>query len=179
MVDSQARTHFYRVRNRAMLMVLLDGALRVGELMGARRDLLREDGSLTVVGKGGKEREVALAAETVSQVNDYLDIRTDSSQFLFASKDGKPISYYAIKSLFHRLRKANPEAFSGVRLSAHTLRHTSATLRRIVGMSEGDLQTFLGHSNPEMTRHYSVMALENAAKESARRTSPMRDLMGV
>ena len=86
------------------------------------------------------------------------------------------MTYYCVKSLFHRWKKAAPTAFQGVRLSAHTLRHTSATLRRVAGIPEGDLQTFLGHSTPEMTRHYSAFALSKAANTAAIRTSPIQAL---
>ena len=47
------------------------------------------------------------------------------------------------------------------------------TMRRIAGMSEGDLQTFLGHSSPVMTRHYSQFALARSANQATIRTSPI------
>jgi len=179
LIQSEARNSFLRARNRAIFLLLLDGALRVGELIGAQRNGLGDAGILRVMGKGDKEREVSLSDETLRSIEDYLKHRVDDCQFLFVSGKGGPLSYYAIKSLFHRLRKVSPEVFSGVRLSAHTLRHTSATLRRRAGMSEGDLQTYLGHSSPEMTRHYSNLALSEAANVAARRTSPIRNLLDV
>ena len=137
---------------------------------------LGEDGILRVSGKGAKEREVVLAARTVMAIQDFHALRTDISPFLFVTEDGTQLTYHGVKSLFQRWRNAAPTAFQGVRLSAHTLRHTSATMRRMAGMSEGDLQTFLGHASHAMTRHYSAFALSKSANIAARQTSPV-DIM--
>lgn len=169
-------TPILKARNKAMLYALVDGALRIGELLNAMKVHLAPDGTLRVFGKGAKEREVALSPRTLAAVREYLALRQDATPFLFVAEDGKQLAYDAIKSLFHRWKKAAPTAFLGVRLSAHTLRHTSATMRRMAGMSEGDLQTFLGHSSPVMTRHYSAFALSKSANVAALRTSPITSL---
>ena len=103
-------------------------------------------------------------------------MRLDTSGQLFVSEVGENLGYEAIKSLFHRWKAADPETFKNVRLSAHTLRHTSATFRRLAGMSEGDLQTYLGHATSQMTRHYSAAALARSANNAARQTSPVLEL---
>tara|TARA_B100001013_G_scaffold88460_1_gene48999 strand:+ start:2413 stop:3234 length:822 start_codon:yes stop_codon:yes gene_type:complete len=172
-----APTPELKARSRAMLYVLLDGALRISELMNAMKHHLGEEGMLRVYGKGAKEREVALASKTLTTIQDYQDVREDKSPFLFVTEDGEQLAYAGVKSLFQRWRKADPPAFQGVRLSAHTLRHTSATMRRVAGMSEGDLQTFLGHSTPSMTRHYSAFALSTSANKAAKKTSPIEGLL--
>ena len=134
---------------------------------------LKQDGLLRVFGKGAKEREVALASRTVTAIQEYHALRNDESPFLLVTEDGNQLAYEGVKSLFQRWRDAAPTAFQDVRLSAHTLRHTSATMRRMAGMSEGDLQTFLGHATPAMTRHYSAFALSTSANVAARQTSPV------
>ena len=171
--ESRAPTATLKARSRAMLYTLLDGALRISELMNALTIHLKQDGLLRVFGKGAKEREVALAPRTVTAIQEYHTLRNDESPFLFVTEDGNQLAYEGVKSLFHRWRDGAPAAFQGVRLSAHTLRHTSATMRRLAGMSEGDLQTFLGHTTAAMTRHYSVFALSRSANGAARRTSPV------
>jgi site-specific recombinase XerD len=171
-----AASPIIRARNRALLYVLIDGALRISEALGATKYQLGEDGILRVIGKGQKEREVALAPRTFEAIAEYMLLRSDRSPMLIVTEHGQPLKYSGAKMLFRRWREAAPEAFRGVRLSAHTLRHTSATMRRIAGMSEGDLQTFLGHATPAMTRHYSAFALSRAANTAARRTSPIESL---
>ncbi|MFC1935841.1 tyrosine-type recombinase/integrase [Chloroflexota bacterium] len=169
-------TAVLKARHKAMIYVLIDGALRISELMNALKQHLGADDILRVFGKGAKEREVALSGRTVAIIQEYLALRDDRSPFLFVSEEGRQLTYEGVKSLFHRWKKAAPGVFQGVRLSAHTLRHTSATMRRIAGMSEGDLQTFLGHSSPVMTRHYSAFALSRSANQAALRTSPVERL---
>ena len=168
-------TPLLKFRHKAMIYVLLDGALRISELMNALKQDLAPDGVLRVFGKGAKEREVAPSSVTLTAAQRYTALRCDESPFLFTTEEGTQLMYEGIKSLFHRWRQAAPAAFQGVRLSAHTLRHTSATMRRIAGMSEGDLQTFLGHSSPVMTRHYSAFALSRSANAAALRTSPVNE----
>jgi len=171
--DQHSPIPLLRARNKAMLYLLLDGALRIGELLNARRADLNAEEMLRVLGKGAKEREAALSDETLGVVRAYLAQRTDASPCLIATERGRQMNYDGVKSLFQRWKSAGGEAFTGVRLSPHTLRHTSATMRRTAGMSEGDLQTFLGHATPAMTRHYSAFALAKAANVAARRTSPV------
>lgn len=173
LVDTLAPTAFLRSRNKAVVYLLLDGALRIGELLGANRDDLHDDGALRVIGKGAKEREVSLSSESLAAVREYLALRKDKCPRLIVADDGQPITYDGVKDLFHYWKQESNGQFTGVRLSAHTLRHTSATMRRMAGMSEGDLQTFLGHATPAMTRHYSQFALAKAANAAAVRTSPM------
>ena len=173
---AETPSNILKARNKAMLYILLDGALRISELLTATRYQLADDGILRVNGKGNKEREVALAPGTLQVLGEYMALRQDTSPFLIVTEDGRPMDYEGVKSMFQRWRRAAPGAFQGVRLSAHTLRHTSATMRRIAGMSEGDLQTFLGHSSPVMTRHYSAFALARSANAAALRTSPVEAL---
>ena len=173
LAQDTAPTQIIAFRNRAMLLTLIDGALRAGELISARKDDLSIDGSLVVNGKGAKTRQVALSKATVAAINNYLARRSGGSGHLFVNDSGSKLGYEAIKSLFHRWKKADPHYFNNIRLSAHTLRHTSATMRRLAGMSEGDLQTYLGHATSVMTRHYSEAALARSANSVARQTSPV------
>ncbi len=176
LAEDTAPSQLIASRNRAMLLTLIDGALRAGELISARKDDLSIDGSLVVHGKGAKSRQVALSEVTVTAINNYLARRSGGSDHLFVSDSGSRLGYEAIKSLFHRWKKADPHYFNNIRLSAHTLRHTSATMRRLAGMSEGDLQTYLGHATSAMTRHYSESALARSANVVARKTSPIEGL---
>ena len=176
LAETTASSPLIASRNRAMLLILIDGALRVGEMLSARKNDLSIEGSLTVYGKGAKTRQVALSDTTISAIRNYLEMRLDVSGEVFVSEDGSKLGYEAIKSLFHRWKASEPAAFNDVRLSAHTLRHTSATMRRLAGMSEGDLQTYLGHATSAMTRHYSEAALASSANLAARKTSPVIEL---
>jgi len=83
--DSYAPTEPLKARNRMLLYVLLDGALRISELLTATRYQLGEDGILRVMGKGGKEREVALSPKTLDAIAAYMALRTDRSPYLLVT----------------------------------------------------------------------------------------------
>ena len=100
--ENTASSPLISSRNRAMLMTLIDGALRIGELLTARKADLSIDGTLVVYGKGAKTRQVALSEKTVIAIDDYLMKHSDDAKQLFVSETGKRLGYEAIKSLFHR-----------------------------------------------------------------------------
>ncbi|MFQ5873367.1 MAG: tyrosine-type recombinase/integrase, partial [Dehalococcoidia bacterium] len=61
-------------RNYAIILTLLDTALRVSELTGVKMDdLWLDDGLLKVMGKGGKERHVPIGAEVQRILWHYIN----------------------------------------------------------------------------------------------------------
>ena len=118
LAEDTAPSQIIASRNRAMLLTLIDGALRAGELISACKDDLSIDGSLVVHGKGAKTRQVALSEGTVAAINNYLASRSGDSDYLFVNDSGSRLGYEAIKSLFHRWKKADPHYFNNIRLSA-------------------------------------------------------------
>ena len=186
-VDSLDVTPILKARHKATIYVLLDGALRISELMNALKQHLNGDGILTVYGKGAKEREVALSGRTVAAIQEYFALRDDRSPFLFVTEEGKQLTYEGVKSLFHRWRKTAPTAFQGVRLSAHIRRGGLADVPGpsvtcpppCVGSQacqRGTCRRSWAHSSPVMTRHYSQFALARTANAAAVRTSPVEAL---
>ncbi len=62
------------VRNRAILWLLYDTGIRVSELINLRLDDLdRKKGVVTVIGKGSKERRIALGQNCLRNLCYYLD----------------------------------------------------------------------------------------------------------
>ena len=62
------------VRNRAILWLLYDTGVRVSELTNLRvGDLDRKKGVITVMGKGSKERRIALGQNCLRNLSYYLD----------------------------------------------------------------------------------------------------------
>lgn len=61
-------------RNYLMILFLIDGGLRIGELCGIKpNDIDLGEGVLRVLGKGSKEREVVLSDRVRNAVREYLD----------------------------------------------------------------------------------------------------------
>lgn len=142
------------VRHRAVLALLADLGLRVGEVVGLDvTDLGWERGHRTVrfVGKGGRPRRRALTPGAQAAVDAYLGGRTDGP--LFVTSTGGRIDRHAVFKLVRRLaREAGIAGWE--RLSPHSLRHAFATAARAEGVPLEDVQDAMGHADPRTTRRY-------------------------
>jgi site-specific recombinase XerD len=142
------------VRHRAVLALLADLGLRVGELVGLDvADIGWERGHRCVrfVGKGGKLRRRALTPAAAAAVDEYLGARTDGPLFVTAS--GARMDRHAVFRLVRRV--ARDAGIAGwERLSPHSLRHAFATTARAEGVPLEDVQDAMGHADPRTTRRY-------------------------
>ncbi|MCW2641059.1 MAG: site-specific recombinase phage integrase family [Dactylosporangium sp.] len=144
-------------RHRAMLTLLADLGLRVGELVGLDvADLGQERGHRTIrfVGKGGKPRRRALAPGTAAVLDTYLAVRPGPAVGpLFVTGSGARVGQPAVFRLVRRLaRTAGIPAWAN--LSPHSLRHAFATTARDEGVPLEDVQDAMGHADPRTTRRY-------------------------
>ncbi|HXT00337.1 MAG TPA: tyrosine-type recombinase/integrase [Elusimicrobiota bacterium] len=172
-----ARTS-HGLRDRAMMMLMLDSGLRISELLSleaGRVDWL--NCNAIVMGKGRKERSVPFSAKTAQALLEYAQSRSNSpikSDRLFLGKTGKPICRSKARKLI--LRYGRAAGIEGVRLSPHTLRHTFAVLYIRNGGDSFSLQEILGHSSLEMTRRYVNLASRDVA-EQHKKFSPVNQLL--
>jgi integrase/recombinase XerD len=148
------------LRDRAVLRLLADLGLRVGEVTGLDVDALAHNRgyrTLRYTAKGGKVRERALAAHTLEALDAYLDERGLAAGPLFATRppSGVPgrLDAAAVFRLVRRTARAAGIA-SAERLSPHSLRHAFATNARDLGIALEDVQDALGHADPRTTRRY-------------------------
>jgi len=151
-------------RNLAVLALLADLGLRVGELVSLDlADLGHERGhrSVRFVGKGGRARRRALAVETAAVVDGYLTARAAAERIpvdqlsgaLLVTATGGRLDRHAVFRLVRRLaRDAGLPAWD--RLSPHSLRHAFATTARAEGVPLEDVQDAMGHADPRTTRRY-------------------------
>jgi site-specific recombinase XerD len=143
-------------RNRAILGVLADLGLRVGEVVGLDlADLGEERGhrSVRFVGKGGAARRRALAPGTGAALDAYLAVRGMDPGPLFRTANGARLDRHAVFRLVRRLARAAGIA-GWARLSPHSLRHAFATAARAAGVALEDVQDAMGHADPRTTRRY-------------------------
>ena len=168
----------YGLRDRAMMMLMLDSGLRISELLSldsGRVDWL--NCGVTVMGKGRKERRVPFSAKTGQALLEYAQARSKgqvkSGEF-FLGKTGKPMCRSKARKLL--LRYGRAAGIEGVRISPHTLRHTFAVLYIRNGGDSFSLQEILGHSTLEMTRRYVHLASRDVA-EQHKKFSPVQQLL--
>ena len=135
-------------RDRALILVIMDCGLRLGEVAGLRYSDLR-DGWLTVHGKIGA-RQVPVSPGVSTEL-DAIAI----GHHLW-HRDGEALSFDGVKTAYRRLfRRAG---ILGPKLGAHTLRHTFATMYIRAGGGARQLQSILGHSKLENTMIYVHLA---------------------
>ncbi|RZU46685.1 site-specific recombinase XerD [Krasilnikovia cinnamomea] len=163
----QAR-HLAALRDRALLRLLADLGLRIGEALARDLDDLSYNAgqrTLRFVGKGSQQRERPLPAHTLEALDDYLAARAAATGcavdaltgplFATTSTDGTP-GRLAEPNVFTWLRRLALTAGipAAKRLSPHSLRHAFATGARQAGVPLEDVQDAMGHADPRTTRRY-------------------------
>ena len=150
------------VRDRAILELLYGSGLRISELTGMDvDDLDLEEGSLRVLGKGGKEREVPLGSFGREAVGAYLTrgrpaLATAASRgALFLNARGGRLSRQSCARLLSRyVRLAGIDR----RVTLHTLRHSFATHLLEGGADVRVVQELLGHASVATTQIYTLVS---------------------
>ena len=158
------------VRNYALIQLMLQAGLRIGEVESLQMSdisLYDRSGQVRIrEGKGRKERFVPLNASIRKALQNYLDQRKEKLENktilenapLFTTSTGKPLTKRALQKIISEImEKANCEA------SAHTLRHTFATAHYNDHKKLVELSTLLGHSSLNTTARYTQASQEDLA----------------
>jgi integrase/recombinase XerD len=148
------------LRDKALIQVLYATGLRVTELLTLRAgDLNLEEGYLTCIGKGDKQRMVPLGQEAADWVRRYLRdgravmLRKRPSPWLFVNaRDGGPLSRVGFWKV---LKEYAAKAGLARGLSPHVLRHSFATHLLERGADLRMIQVMLGHADLSTTQIYT------------------------
>ena len=157
-------------RDFCILTLFLNCGLRLAELCSLNVSDIKPDGTMTVTGKGNKERLVYLNDACMTAVNEYLAVRPSENlpyphkNALFISRNHRRISPKTVQHIVKTyLEKAG---LGGQGFSTHKLRHTAATLMYQHGKVDiRVLKDILGHSNLGTTQiytHVSDSQIKNA-----------------
>jgi len=124
---------FRALRNRAIIWLLVDTPIRRAELAGLSVDNIDLDaGTVTVMGKGRRERVMPLGETSLLALWDYLQVRQSRLTHLWLDEHGYPLTAEGIYIFLKRLGKR-----AGIlNLHAHRFRHTFATSYLRSGGSE-------------------------------------------
>ncbi len=147
----------FKIRDYCIITLFLNCGMRLSELVGINISDIHGD-SLTVVGKGNKQRTVYLNNACKMAIRDYMEARPKDAvkdrRALFLSKQKTRIS----NNMVYRMIKKNLER-AGLDpniYSPHKLRHTAATLMYKYGnVDVRALQEILGHEHLSTTQIYT------------------------
>jgi len=167
--------YFLGVRDKTIVLLFYDSGLRRSEAVNIKLDDVDiKNGIIKVMGKGAKERRVAIGEETRRALTMYLLRRTDSQPWLFVTrdraKDPEKMSPRAIYLVVKRLMQR--AGITGVKLGPHTLRHSFATASIRNGANLFYVQSLLGHSTLNMTRRYAATVDSEEAIKNHKNFSP-------
>ena len=171
------------VRDRAIVLCLLDTGLRCSELVQLSLDDLDLDTRRLRVrhGKGNKQRVVPFAARCRAALKRYLEQRGTAPGPLFvaashlgALKPATALRPNGLKQMLRRLGRRTGVA----KVHAHRFRHTFATWAIAHDARELDVQYLLGHSSPDMVRRYSSAYRSEQAALRHHRFSPGDQMIG-
>jgi integrase/recombinase XerD len=168
-------------RNRAILWLLYDTGIRLSELCGLRTsDFDRKHGMIIVLGKGSKERRIALGTNCLRNLLYYLDRHRPNEEelsawgsagedHLFLAETRRPLTINGVTLLFARIRKR--AGITGKRISPHIFRHTFAIRYLVLGNDPFSLQELLGHEDMTTVKNYMHMN-DETIQEQKRKYSP-------
>ncbi len=146
-------------RDRCILTLFLNCGMRLSELVSLNlTDVIHNNGTLRILGKGNKERIVYLNQACIDSIAAYLAVRPKDGVIdrnaLFLSNRMTRISNRMVQELVKKyLAKIG---LSGTGFSVHKLRHTAATLMYRYGdVDIRVLQDILGHANLGTTEIYT------------------------
>lgn len=148
-------------RDFCILTLFLNCGLRLAELVGLDLRHIHDDNSMTVTGKGNKERIVYLNSACIAALHNYLKVRpvdgVKDREALFISRNKQRISRRTVQNIVENALQKSGLADLG--FSTHKLRHTAATLMYRYGdVDVLLLKEILGHENLSTTQIYTHVA---------------------
>ena len=156
----------HRVRDRALLLLLLRTGLRIGELLNTKVcdvDIAEHKILVYQAPKTSTGRVVYFSDDAQRALEAWLKERNPHAEFLFYGYGGRVMSYGGAREIFLKyLRKAG---LSHKGYTIHRLRHTCASELLNAGMRLECLQKLLGHSNAEVTRRYARLTDKTREEE--------------
>ncbi len=144
------------VRDQAILELFYAAGIRVSELVALDlRDVDLPSGTLRVLGKGKRERQVFFGRTAQQALQAYLDIRQPqdpSDPALFLNHRGRRLSTRGVQLL---VKKHCEQTGLPPSTSPHTLRHAFATHLLDNGADLRSIQELLGHQQLSTTQQYT------------------------
>lgn len=148
-------------RDYCIITLFLNCGLRLSELCSIDISKIKDD-TLSIIGKGNKERTIYLNNACLKAIENYMPIRNQKldkidlahKDALFISKKLKRINKRSVELLVKK--HIEKSGLTNQKYTPHKLRHTAATLMYKYGNVDiRSLQKILGHENVSTTQIYT------------------------
>lgn len=139
----------HKHRDRALFVLLLDTGARISEALHAPRTAFNADArTLTVIGKGDKQRVLHLHPEAGQALATHLATLPENTHWLFPGRSPqRPLDRRAAEELMARICKR-----AGIpKYTPHQLRHAYATTMLSRGAPLPAVSRSMGHASPSIT----------------------------
>ena len=141
-------------RDTALLTLLYGAGLRISEALALTLKDVPLGESLSVLGKGRKQRVVPLLPVVREAVDAYVARRRGGIAALFLSRTGKAMRAREAQALMQNLRG---QLGLSERATPHALRHSFATHLLAHGADLRSVQELLGHASLSTTQTYTAI----------------------
>ena len=155
-----------KIRDRAMILVLLRTGMRIGELLNtlvSEVNLKERRIEIFEASKNRVGRVVYLSDDAKDALKAWFKERDPRKELLFYGWRGRTLSYTAARMMF--VKYLGKAGLLSKGYSLHCLRHTFATELLNAGISLPCLQQVLGHSSIEMTLRYARLTDKTREQE--------------
>ncbi|MDN3645432.1 tyrosine recombinase XerC [Pontixanthobacter aestiaquae] len=155
LVEATATDNWIGARDRAVLLLLYGAGLRIAEALSLKGSDIPLGDTLSVTGKGNKQRIVPILPIIGEAVGEYVAASpwpVVSEEALFRGAKGGPLSQGMVQKAMAKARIA-----LGLPATAtpHALRHSFATHLLGAGADLRSLQELLGHASLGSTQIYT------------------------
>lgn len=142
-------------------LILCYTGFRVSEFLGLTRFSYHADGNYLQGGmktEAGRGRIVPIHPKISQHLQAWL---ARGGERIICDAEGRPIPSYKYRELFSPVAKAigYPQA------TPHWCRHTAASIMRMAGMEDLAVKRILGHSDKDITDHYTHVDIEYLTRE--------------
>jgi integrase/recombinase XerD len=155
-----------KVRDRALILLLLRTGMRIGELLDTKVhdvDLNNHRILIYEAEKNSVGRVVYYSEDAKEALLSWLRVRNTFKENLFYGQGDKPLCYEAARSMFNKYLTKAGLLYTGYTL--HCLRHTFATDLLNARMPLECLRVLLGHTSLEVTRIYARLTDKTREQE--------------
>lgn len=165
-------------RDYCIITLFLNTGMRLSELCNVEINKIKND-TLTILGKGDKERTVYLNDACLKAIKNYLNVRDDSrvsfneKKYLFISGKNRKINQRTVEMLVKKHVQAS--GLTNPKYTPHKLRHTAATLMyKHGGVDIRSIQGILGHENISTTQIY--VHVDDEGLRDAVKSNPLANI---